>query len=64
MKLRTKLFENLEEKYSYVYQEIRVLSKEIWRHLKVHTAFFLSTAVQMVCTKSKTLKKDLRGLDE
>ena len=46
MKSRTKLSEKLEEIYSYVYQEIRVLSMDIWQRLKVHTAFFLSTAVQ------------------
>ena len=35
----------MEEIYSYVHQEIRVLSKDIWQPLKVHTTFFLSTAV-------------------
>ncbi len=44
MKLRAKLSEKLKEIYSQVDQEIRVLSREIWQRLNVHTAFFLSTA--------------------
>ena len=44
VELRVKLSAKLEEKYSQVYWEIRVLSKEFWQRLEVHTAFFLSTA--------------------
>ena len=43
MKLRTKSYEKLEQKYSCIRQEIRVLSKDIWQRLRVHTVFFLST---------------------
>ena len=45
VKLRIKLSEKLEGKCPQVYQEIRVLSKEIRQRLKVHAGFSLSTSV-------------------
>ena len=59
MKLRTKLFEELEVKLSLVYQKICVLLKEIWQGLKAHTAFFLSTAVLPTSFKHFHIKEDL-----
>ena len=45
MKLRTKLSEKLEAKCGKIFPRIRDLPKEMWQRLRVHTAFFLSTAV-------------------
>ena len=44
VKLQTKLLDKSEEKYLQIFPKIRDLPTEIWQRLKVHTAFFLSTA--------------------
>ena len=44
IRLRTKFSEKSEEKYLQILPKILELLREIWQRLKVHTAFFLSTA--------------------
>lgn len=43
MKLRIKFSEKLKGKYMQNFLKISVFSKEIWKRLRVHTAFFIST---------------------
>lgn len=48
-----KFSENFEEKYSQVFQKIRILFNEIWQHLKVHTMFSLSLSTVAHVSMSK-----------